>query len=59
MDIIEKVRACGHSNKFFMELKLSTRTVSVKMCAHQVRIETCRYQKLEDNVRICLLCDSG
>ena len=27
--------------------------------AHQLRIETDRYQKLEDNDRICLLCDSG
>ena len=58
MDIIEKVRICGYSNKFFMKLKFSTKSVSVKMYAHQVRIEAGRYQKLEDNVRICLLCDS-
>ena len=57
--IIEKVRICGCSDKFFMELKFSTRYVSVKMYAHQVRIETGRYQKLDDKVRICLFCDSG
>ena len=59
MDIIEKARICGYSNKFSMELKFSTRSVSVKMYAHQLRIETGPYQKLEDKVRICLLCDSG
>ena len=59
MDIIEKVRICGYSNKFFMELKVSTRSVSVKMYAHQVGIETGRYKKLEDKVRTCLLCNSG
>ena len=37
-------------SKFFMELKFSTRYVSVKMYAHQVRIETGRYQKLDDKV---------
>ena len=42
-----------------MELKYSTRSVSVKMYAHQLRIETGRYQNLEDKVRICLLYDSG
>ena len=42
-----------------MELKFSIRSVSVKMYAHQLRIETGRYQKLEDKARICLLCDSG
>ena len=45
MDIIEKVRICGYSNKFFMELKFSTKSVSVKMYAQQVRIETGWYQK--------------
>ena len=42
MDIIEKVRICGHSNKCFVELKFSERSVSVKMYAHQLRIETVR-----------------
>ena len=32
---IEKARICGYSNKFFMELKFSTRSVSVKMYAHK------------------------
>ena len=42
-----------------MELKFSMRSVSVKVYTHQLRIEIGRYQKLEDSVRICLLCDSG
>ena len=42
-----------------MELRYSTRSVSVKMYVHQLRIETGRYQKLEDKVRICLFYDSG
>ena len=45
MDIIEKVKICGYSNKFFMELKSSARSATVKMYAQQVRIETGRYQK--------------
>ena len=59
MDIIEKVVICGYSNEFFLKLKFSTGSVSVKMYAHHVRVETGRYQKLEDKVKICLLCDSG
>ena len=58
MDIIEKVRICGPCNKCFMELKFSVKSVSVKMYARQLRIKTGRYQKLEDKVRIWLLCDS-
>ena len=27
--------------------------------AHQIRVKTDRYQKLEDKDRICLPCDSG
>ena len=34
--IIEEVRICAYSDKFFMELKFSTRSVSVKMYAHQL-----------------------
>ena len=30
-----------------------------RISAHQLRIETGRYQTLEDKDRICLLCDSG
>ena len=58
MDIIEYIRICGYSNNFFTEIKFSTRSVSAKMYTHQLRIETGRYQNLEDTVRICLLCDS-
>ena len=42
-----------------MELKFLVRSVSVNIYAHQLRIETGRYQKLEDNIRIPLVCDSG
>ena len=30
-----------------------------RMSAHQLKIETGRYQGLEENDRICLLCKSG
>ena len=42
-----------------MELRFSTRFVSIKMYAHQLRIEAGRYQKLKGKIRTCLLCDSG
>ena len=40
-------------------LELTVALAKFKTSAHKLRIETGRYQKLEDNDRICLLCDSG
>ena len=47
MNIIEKVSICGYSNKFFMELKFSIRSVSVK-CDLQYFIPRSKFQNRND-----------
>ena len=60
--IRDRVKANLNLEKYLTCVSVRAHRVALakfRTSAHQLRVETGRYRKLEDKDRICLLCDSG